>query len=141
MKDISKLLFSYDEINSIEKIMKCNAEDQTKAEFIKTQFLSLFLRHSDIAKTIVQEFRNNKTVNPILSEMEQEIGKLIKSDLEMYKMYGATYKELVSVLNAPQDIISEIEGNQDTSLAFDELILKYDLADSCYPHIKLVLNK
>ena len=119
--------------------------EKQKQVMIRTQWLAMLLKDSDSAKGYMKlrDSAANDKIREVAEGLLKAVGMVVKANMKMYQTYGADYKALVSVLNADYKQIEEIEKNGDQELPFDELILKYGLADKHYPEIReaLILNK
>lgn len=140
-----KKMVSLDTLDYLERIIAAHSDktlsDDERFEIIRTCFLASFLQDADRAKEYVALRNNadNAKMEEITNGILEALGQMINANLKMYKEYGATYKMLVSVINADYEKATEIETNGDTELSFDELILKYELADKAYPEVKEAL--
>ena len=83
---------------------------------------------------------NGKDIKPS-DDVLACFGQMIRSNLTMWKEYGADYKALVSVLNANPDFITQIEADHNENEPFADLILHYGLAKAKYPEIEFALIK
>lgn len=122
-------------LEDIERVI--NNKDislKDKDEYIQTSFLAIILEHTNTAKAYCAA---KKHINTLLAVF----GNLLRAQLGIYKTHGATYKALVSVLNAGAEKITEIEAGGDEELPFDELIIKYGLADKHYPELAEALTQ
>lgn len=143
MKDlnISDVLLNGDEMEKICEIESSSINEGDKNELIKMQLLSLIMRHSTIAKRYISKkpvyAKGEQYINHIL----KIVGELLVHDLKMYQLYGATYKMIVSILNANPIVIDQIEQSGDNNIPFDKLIIKYGLADKNYPEIKEAIKR
>ncbi len=140
-----KKMFSLDTLDYLDRIIAAHFDktlsDDERFEIIRTCFLASFLQDADRAKKYVALRNNadNSKTEEVTNGILEALGQMINANLKMYKKYGATYKMLVSVINADYEKAAEIETNGDTELSFDELILKYELADKAYPEVKEAL--
>ena len=128
----------------IEKTMKDKSLSQNEKDaYIQTSFLAMILEDSDRAKTYckLRKSAPSEAARKHIDALLGILGNLLRAQLGIYKSHGANYRALVSVLNAEKDKITEIEKNGDQELVFDELILKYGLADKHYPALAEALKQ
>ena len=113
-------------------------------EKIKTCFIGMMFDIAGKCKPYLQWKKrlqaNGKDIKPI-DDLLACFGQMIRSNLTMWKEYGADYKALVSVLNANPDFITQIEADHNENEPFADLILHYGLAKAKYPEIELALIK
>ena len=131
-------------LDDIEKTMKDKSLSQNEKDaYIQTSFLAMILEDSDRAKTYckLRKSAPSEAARKHIDALLGILGNLLSAQLGIYKSHGANYRALVSVLNAGADKITEIEKNGDQELVFDELILKYGLADKHYPALSEALKQ
>lgn len=131
-------------LDDIQRVVSDNTLSRKEKEvYIRTSFLAIILESTDRAKNycVVRESAPSEAARKHINALLGVVGNLLRAQLGIYQAYGATYKSLVSVLNAGAEKITEIEAGGDTKLPFDELILKYGLADKHYPALAEALKQ
>lgn len=121
----------------IDKIIKTieNGDESSAEKLAKTTAIQFLFSNADEAKCLLDRKKSastDKALDYINSEL-LTYGEVIRKILSIYKASGATVTELVSILNADWGLIAQIEANGDKELPFDELIIKYKLAENTYP--------
>lgn len=117
----------------IEKLSDTNSS--ASLEESKSVAMQLLFQTADAAKKFYN-YRRDVRTKEALNQIDEVLalqGRLLCQNLKIYKMSGATVKELVSILNADWGMIHQIKNNGDQDRPFDELVIKYKLADDTYP--------
>lgn len=139
--NISNRLFDGSELDNIKTIIDSSDSDIDKMEQIKTQFISLILRHAKVAHDVLRIKPSSPQVCEYVDGILSATGRLLDADLDMFKHYGADFKALICILNDDISAISAIQQNGDMALSFGELIIKYNLGVNKYPEIRVALIK
>lgn len=135
------LLRGDDELSRIAVIVPTDDSDEEKAEKIRKQLIALLLRHIHTAQLYHNRKSSDASARKIIDNILATAGRMIVADLALLKSHGLTYAMLISILNADSNKISEIKLNGDENLSFDELIIKYDLANGRYKAVEMALKK
>ena len=135
------LIKSNDELSAIAAILPADIPEAEKTQEIQKQLLALFLRHAHTARLYHARQASDEREQEALDGIMSSVGKVLIADFALLKSHGFDYAMLISILNADSNKISEIKSNGDENLSFDELIIKYDLANGRYKAVEMALKK
>ena len=138
--NIRKRILEGDELDQIMRITQSDVSSAEKKEQIRTQFISLIMRHASIAKEILEFEPDTEQGKEYVERLLSITGQVLSADLNMFKFYGADIGALVSILDADLAIIDRIKHNGDEGLQFDEIVINYHLGNTNYPEIVAALK-
>lgn len=138
--NIRKRILEGDELDQIMRITQSDVSSAEKKEQIRTQFISLIMRHASIAKEILEFEPETEQGKEYVERLLSITGQVLSADLNMFKFYGADIGALVSILDADLAIIDRIKHNGDEGLQFDEIVINYHLGNTNYPEIVAALK-